>query len=276
MRENIVFLGSLNNAELAEISNFLSTECSQLGRWAKFTRQDSPFSFAVCSNGKHFIRLAGYNIDGLRYYKTKEVKTFVNTWGYIGVSGFSTMHQLVAEAFMSDFVPYPEKEVNHLDGNKQNNDISNLELVTHKENINHFFTDSRMEEHRQIWLTNHQGRKWSEDQRRKFMTNCPHTSLSSESRAKISAAHRGKKLSATHVAKLKAVNTGNKYALGKICVTDGTHNKVIYPNQLPELEQLGYVRGRVIHNIPKHKAPYVHTKEFLEKQHLRKLSKEAS
>lgn len=45
------------------------------------------------------------------------------------------VHKLVAEAFLG--VPNEPKEVNHIDGNKLNNAVSNLEWVSHRENIRH-------------------------------------------------------------------------------------------------------------------------------------------
>ena len=45
------------------------------------------------------------------------------------------IHRLIAEVFIDN--PLNLCEVNHIDGNKQNNNVSNLEWCTHHENVIH-------------------------------------------------------------------------------------------------------------------------------------------
>jgi hypothetical protein len=72
------------------------------------------------------------------------LKPYVNSKGYekVGLmkNGKSNKHRvsrLVAEAFIPN--PYNLPQVDHIDGNKRNNSITNLEWVTGNENISRYY-----------------------------------------------------------------------------------------------------------------------------------------
>ena len=87
------------------------------------------------------------NMGTIRNKKTKnKLNPYVNESGYLIVGLYNKtkkrtvhyrVHRLVAEAFLDN--PNKKRTVNHIDGNKQNNCLTNLECETHSENIRHAF-----------------------------------------------------------------------------------------------------------------------------------------
>jgi hypothetical protein len=70
--------------------------------------------------------------------KGKLLKSLDNGRGYIRINVSNKtyyIHRLVADAFIPN--PLNKPAVNHIDGNKANNHVSNLEWVTHSENSIH-------------------------------------------------------------------------------------------------------------------------------------------
>ena len=98
-----------------------------------------------------------YTIDEegkvLKYKNRKliELKTYNNGNGYQMVSlkidgkfKLHYVHRLVAKYFLDN--PNNLTEVNHIDFDKSNNNISNLEWVTRKENISHYYSSSKFKD----------------------------------------------------------------------------------------------------------------------------------
>ena len=82
------------------------------------------------------------NSEGQVFNRHKQLKTYINNSGYecikltkLSVNKHRLVHRLVAEAFLSN--PLLKPEVNHKDGDKRNNSVTNLQWVTSSENKQH-------------------------------------------------------------------------------------------------------------------------------------------
>ena len=84
------------------------------------------------------------NVHKKYYEKETILKNKINKHGYefVGLHKHNktknfSVHRLVAEAFIDN--PKMYKEVNHIDGNKLNNNVENLEFTTRSENMLHAY-----------------------------------------------------------------------------------------------------------------------------------------
>ena len=84
--------------------------------------------------GRYAVNTDGYVWS---HKRKKYLKPRYTKKGYarvhLGINTDYYVHRLVAETFIPN--PYNLPEVNHIDGNKLNNDFSNLEWCTHQQNI---------------------------------------------------------------------------------------------------------------------------------------------
>ena len=92
--------------------------------------------------------LPGYSVSNkgrVRKDSTGQIMVLSKNGGYCRITISKHVHRLVANAFLEK----PEDEskcwVDHIDGNRSNNDVSNLRWVTPSENAMSFGYDSRIQ-----------------------------------------------------------------------------------------------------------------------------------
>ena len=94
--------------------------------------------------GKYQVSNGG-DVRSLNFHREKRtqiLKKYIDRYGYEkvvlrknGKPHYFTVHRLVAKTFLDN--PYGKKEVDHIDCNKLNNNVSNLRWVTNVENLFH-------------------------------------------------------------------------------------------------------------------------------------------
>lgn len=102
---------------------------------------------------KELDDLPNYEISNMGRLRNKNtlriLKTRISKFGYEhititygGEQYFRAIHRLVAKTFLIN--PDNKPDVNHIDENKLNNNVNNLEWVTKSENINHGTRNERV------------------------------------------------------------------------------------------------------------------------------------
>jgi len=82
------------------------------------------------------------NVKSLKYNKVRILKQTPSSRGYLmvnlsnGEAKVRTVHQLVAIMFLNHNPNGSDLVINHIDFNKLNNNVENLEVITQRENAN--------------------------------------------------------------------------------------------------------------------------------------------
>ena len=83
------------------------------------------------------------NVKSFKFNKEKQIKLYKHISGYLiiglrleNIRETRKVHQLVAESFLNHKRCGMELVVNHIDFNRTNNNVTNLEIITNKENCN--------------------------------------------------------------------------------------------------------------------------------------------
>lgn len=100
-------------------------------------------------------------IKGIHYYATEDGRVFYERYGKLKemvqnhhrrgynyvqqAKRIGLVHRIVAETFIPN--PLNKLEVNHIDGDKKNNHVSNLEWATRSENMKHHYRNKRYKLH---------------------------------------------------------------------------------------------------------------------------------
>lgn len=111
--------------------------------WKDIIGFEGKYKVSNLGRVKSIDRTVMHTTSGLTQLSGKILKPGRSTNGYLTVVLYvdykkktHTVHRLIAIAFLG---ATGKDYVNHIDGNKENNVISNLELVTFRENVCHRF-----------------------------------------------------------------------------------------------------------------------------------------
>jgi hypothetical protein len=127
----------------SRISTVEEADTADLG-WVLLQGYEGSYEIHPAGRVRSITRFIHYRDGSYRLHQGKSLKLYLGDDGYPRVrlrdepnekSVCPTIHRLLAK----HFIPNPENkaEVNHIDGNKKNYSVTNLEWVTRLENMQH-------------------------------------------------------------------------------------------------------------------------------------------
>lgn len=220
--------------------------------WRIFSHKKIPegFEYAVCKNGQYIVRLKGYKMyRGSRYEIPPVIMHYNENAGYYAWL-YGQVHRAVMFCFSTE---YDEQlEVDHIDGDKHNNNFDNLQMMRGVDNIRKFWSSPEFESDRERWREKHrqhyaENREyWSKlirENYKKFASSDRYQDYlrkMSESRK-----GEGNPMYGTHHSEEHKHIMSEKLS-GRVFITDGQCNKMIHLSELEKYESAGWCKGRTL------------------------------
>lgn len=228
------------------LTDLFGDDYTSFGLWRYIP--DTKNRYAICSSGKYVVRVS-YKCDTRDWVLKNRVQNYTEDRdGYYHVCfnrQGSSVHRLVAKTF----IPNPDNlpVVNHKDGNKKNNDVSNLEWCTPLQNTRHFWQDPCFEHsrklHRERQSKVQTGLKRSKEVCEKLSRCHRGIRMSDEGRRNVSLGLMGHKVSDSTKKKIGSKNKISQ--VGKRFVNDGIKEYRINSSEVDEFLSIGYHIGRL-------------------------------
>lgn len=119
----------------------MSREASLKEEWKDIEGYEGLYQISNLGRVKSLKRNTKNQCKNAEVIKTQEIRNgyySVSLWKN-GVGKHHLIHRLISQAFIPN--PNNKPQINHIDGNKTNNHIENLEWVTESENARHAYNN---------------------------------------------------------------------------------------------------------------------------------------
>lgn len=214
----------LTDEQYKELTGFLGHDPAEDGKWSIANGPTGPCIYAINSKGTIVVRLTCIDSAGRKQKPRKcHIGEFPDHYLFCNLNNKDVrMHRLMAATWLQDWDE--SLTVNHKDGNKKNNSIDNLEMMTVHDNCIYYHRSDTIKEQREKDYAHH----GDTIRGRIHITNGIEARMIHPEDEIPVGWWRGRPQSMkNNESSTKLKNSRPSHNSGKVCITDGVSNRYI-------------------------------------------------